>query len=168
MALQALPASRVLQSVSSSTNLFSDLARLGSVVNSDNFDSEQLIPLLSAVLNKESDDAVWAKVYTVAAESTPPPRPLPFLGQTPYLHTTSSFANSSEHRKYVDTVLKEELGSIYIGIPDFYDAYFGNIDGLEEAGAAVLRRCKEGHSPLYDGNGWRDWPESAKEKEVLD
>jgi hypothetical protein len=68
----------------------------------------------------------------------------------------------------VDTILKEELGLIYIGIPDFYDAYFGNVDGLEEAGAAVLRRCKEGHRSLYDGNGWRDWPEGAREKDVLD
>ncbi|KAL4993338.1 hypothetical protein BDV10DRAFT_190086 [Aspergillus recurvatus] len=38
-----------------------------------------------------------------------------------------------------------------------------------EAGASVLRRCKEGNSPLFDDrNGWRDWPETAKEKEVLD
>jgi hypothetical protein len=168
LALQALPASRVLRSISGSRNLFSDLLRLGAAVNSDDFDCERLIPLLGAVLNKESDDAIWDKVYTAAAESTPPPSSLPFLGQTPYLHTTSSFVNSSEHRKYVDTILKEELGSIYIGIPDFYDAYFGNVDGLEEAGAAVLRRCKEGHRSLYDGNGWRDWPEGAREKDVLD
>lgn len=169
LALQALPASRVLRSVSGSRNLFSDLSRLGAAVNSDDFDCERLFPLLGAVLNKESDDALWAKVYAVAAESTPPPRPLPFLGQTPYLHTTSSFVNSSEHRKHVDTVLKEELGSIYVGIPDFYDAYFGNVDGLEKASAAVLRRCKEGHRPLFnEANGWRNWPEGAKEKEVLD
>lgn len=169
LALQALPASRVLRSVSGSRNLFSDLSRLGAAINSDDFDCEPLFPLLDAVLNKEPDDALWAKVYAVAAESTPPPRPLPFLGQTPYLHTTSSFVNSSEHRKYVDTVLKEELGSIYVGIPDFYDAYFGNVDGLENASAAVLRRCKEGHKPLFsEANGWRNWPEGAKEKEVLD
>ncbi|KAH1971687.1 hypothetical protein KXV98_005361 [Aspergillus fumigatus] len=138
-------------------------------INSDDFDCERLIPLLGAVLNKESDDAIWAKVYAVAAESTPPPRPLPFLDQTPYLHTTSSFVNSSERRKHVDTVLKEELGTIYVGIPDFYDAYFGGVDDLDKASAAVLRRCKEGDRPLFsEGNGWRDWPDGAKEKEVLD
>ncbi|KAI9036229.1 uncharacterized protein KD926_002197 [Aspergillus affinis] len=168
LALQALPASRILRSVSGSSNIFSDLSRLGSAVNSNDFDPERLFPLLGAVLNKESDGAIWDKVYTVAAESTPPPRPLPFLDQTPYLHTTSSFVKSSEHRKYVDTVLKEELGSIYVGIPGFYNAYFGSVDGLEETGAAVLRRCKERHTPLFnEGKGWRAWPESAKENEVL-
>ena len=44
----------------------------------------------------------------------------------------------------------------------------GDIDSLEEVGAVVLRRCKEGNSPLFDEeNGWRDWPVNAKEKEVL-
>lgn len=138
-------------------------------INSNDFDCERLIPLLSAVLNKESDDAIWAKVYVVAAESTPPPRPLPFLDQTPYLYTTSSFVNSSERQKHVDTVLKEELGIIYVRIPDFYDAYFRGVDDLDKASAAVLRRCKEGDRPLFsEGNGWRDWPDGAKEKEVLD
>ncbi|TQB71503.1 hypothetical protein MPDQ_007542 [Monascus purpureus] len=169
LALQALPASRVLRSVSGCRSLFSDLSRLSSAVNSDDFDLERLVPLLGAVLNKESDNAVWDKVYAVAVESTPPPKPLPFLSQTPYLHTTSSFVNSSEHRKYVDAVLKEELSSIYIGVPGFYEAYFGGIEGLEETGAVVFRRCMEGDNPLFsEENGWRDWPENSKEKEVLD
>ncbi|KAL4746985.1 hypothetical protein BDW72DRAFT_24952 [Aspergillus terricola var. indicus] len=168
-ALQVLPALHVLRSVNSSRNLFSNLLRLGSAVNSNNFNSNQLIPLLAAIINKESNDTVWDRVYSVTAKSTPPSRLLPFLGQTPYLHTTSSFVNSSEHRKYVDDVLKEELGLIYIRVPDFYDAYFRNIDSLEQAGASVLRRCKEGNSPLFDNrNGWQDWLETAKEKEVLD
>ena len=125
MALQALPASRVLRSVSGSRNIFSDLLRLGSAVNSDDFDPNRLILLLGAILNKESDDKIWEIVYAVAAKSTPPPRPLFLLSQTPYSHTISSFVNSSEHRKYVDNTLREELGSIYVGIPDFYDVYFG-------------------------------------------
>ncbi|KAI9368690.1 hypothetical protein BJX61DRAFT_550232 [Aspergillus egyptiacus] len=169
VALQALPASRVLRSVNGGRNLLSDLLRLGSAVNSSEFHPERLIPLLAAVIDKESDETVWDRVYLVAAESTPPSRSLPFLGQAPYSHTISSFLNSSEHRKYVDDVLKEELGSIYIGVPGFYDAYFGNINGLAEAGASVLRRCKEGNTPLFDDrNGWRDWPDTAKEEEVLD
>lgn len=162
----------MLRSVSGGSNIFSDLLSLASAVNSDNFDlfdADWFIPLLGAVLNKESDGAVWDKVYAVATESTPPPRVLPFTDQTPYLHTTSSLANSSEYRKHVDTMLKEELVSMHIGIPDFYNAYFGNIDGLEEASASVLRRCKEGDRPLFDERtGWRDWPENAEEKEVLD
>jgi hypothetical protein len=68
----------------------------------------------------------------------------------------------------VDDVLKEELGSIYVNVPGFYEAYFGDVDGLEEAGAAVYRRCREGDSPLFSEEiGWHDWPNNAKEKEVL-
>ncbi|KAB8227915.1 protein kinase family protein [Aspergillus alliaceus] len=101
------------------------------------------------------DDIIWTKIHAALVESTPPPKPLPILNQTPYLHTTS-------------TVLKEELGPIYTGIRGFYEAYFGNIEGLEEAGAAVFRRSQEGDNPVFTKDGWRKWPESAKEKDVLD
>ncbi|KAL2220563.1 hypothetical protein M432DRAFT_543140 [Thermoascus aurantiacus ATCC 26904] len=167
LALQTLPASRVLRSTSGSKNLFSDLLRLSSAVNSDDFEVDRLIPLLTAVLNNECDEVIWDHVYIAVTEETPPPRSLPFLGQTPYLHNTSSFVNSSEHRKYVDAVLKEELGSLFVGVPDFYKAFFGDIENLEEAGIAVFRRCK-GDSPIYsDEAGWRDWPEHATQNEVL-
>lgn len=65
-------------------------------------------------------------------------------------------------------MLKEELGSIYIGVHGFYEAYFGSIEGLEEAGTAVFRKCQEGISPLFTEDGWRSWPKSAKERDVLD
>jgi hypothetical protein len=168
LALQALPASRSLPSISGGRNLFGDLSRLSATINSDDFDNERLIPALGAILNRESDEVIWDKVYAVATESTPPPRPLPLLNQTPYLHTTSSIVNSSEHRKHVDEVLREELGSIYIGVPGFFEAYFGGIDGLEKSSAAVFQKCKQGVTPLFmEREGWQGWPETAKEKEVL-
>lgn len=68
----------------------------------------------------------------------------------------------------MDAVLKEELGSLFVGVPDFYKAFFGDIENLEEAEIAVFRRCKEGDSPIYsDEAGWRDWPEHATQNEVL-
>ncbi|OOO03936.1 hypothetical protein OAory_01095770 [Aspergillus oryzae] len=77
--------------------------------------------------------------------------------------------NSSGHRKHVDAVLKEELGPIYIGIPQFYESFFRDIDGLEAAGNAVFQGLREGDTPLYcDGSGWQDWPKSTQEKEVLE
>lgn len=167
-ALQSLPASRALRSVSGSKNLFSDLLRLSSTINSDNYDLEGLIPLFAAILNNEQDEKIWDKVYAIATESTPPPRPLPLLSETPYLHTTSSLVNSSERRKHVDRVLKEELDSIYIGVPGFFEAYFGGIDGLDNICATVFEKCKEGDAPHFrEGGGWRDWPNISKEKDVL-
>ena len=168
LALQALPASRLLPPISARKNLFSDLSRLSSSINSDEFDFERLIPLLGAILDQESDGLIWDKVYAAAAESTPPPRPLPYSAQTPYSHTTSAISNSHEYRDDMDAVLKKELGSIYTDVPGFDETYFGGVKGLREAGAAVFSRCKEGdNSPYVDEIGWRDWPESAEEKQVL-
>ncbi|KAE8355970.1 hypothetical protein BDV28DRAFT_11660 [Aspergillus coremiiformis] len=170
LALQALPASRVLPPVvGAHKNLFGDLSRLSSSINSNDFNLDQLIPLLVAVLNQESDEVIWDKIYTAAAESTPPPRPPPYVEQTPYSYSTSIISNSHERRDDIDAVLKEELGSIYTDVPGFDEAYFGCVKDLHKAGTAVFHRCIEGDDSLYNETvGWRDWPQSAEEKQVLD
>jgi hypothetical protein len=145
-----------------------DLSRLSSAVISDNFDFDRVKPLLSAVLNHESDELIWDKVYSAVTESTPPPHPLSSFPQTPWLRNTSSFANSFEHRKYVDDVLKEELGTMYIDIPGFYAAFFGNVADLETASKVVFKKCREGSNPLYcEDSGWDGWPKDAKQEDVL-
>ncbi|GKU12502.1 unnamed protein product, partial [Fusarium langsethiae] len=112
LALQGLRISRVLRSSGSGKNLLSDLSRLNAAVNLDDFDLHRIKPLLRLTLADKPDDAlIWNLVYDAVTESTPPPRvTASSLQQTPWLRNTSSFANSSEHRKYVDDVLKEELG----------------------------------------------------------
>ncbi|RYO80894.1 hypothetical protein DL763_008750 [Monosporascus cannonballus] len=115
-ALQILPVTRLLPSKTNRGALRSDLLRLISAVASDNFDFDRIRPLLNAVLANSPDDEIWDQVYNTVTESTPPPRPIASsLQQTPWLHNTSSFANSSEYRKYMDDVLKEELGPIVQG-----------------------------------------------------
>lgn len=100
--------------------------------------------------------------------TTPPPHPALSSQQTPWLHNTSSFVNSSEHRKYVDNVLKEELGSIYVGVHGFSEAFLGQVAGLGLAAQAVFEKCKEGDNPLYqEEGGWQSWPEGAMETDVL-
>ncbi|KAF2001283.1 hypothetical protein P154DRAFT_596918 [Amniculicola lignicola CBS 123094] len=92
-------------------------------------------------------------------------RIIPFLRA---LRSTSSFANSTKHRKYVDNVLKEELGPIYVGVPGFFEAFFGEIASLELAAQAVFKRCKEGDNLLYqEEGGWQDWPQGAREQDIL-
>jgi hypothetical protein len=137
-------------------------------VNSDDFDLDRIKPLLDAALTDHSDDAfIWDQVYDAVTESTPPPRPIvSSIQQTPWLRNTSSFVNSSEHRKYVDNVLKEELGPMYVGLPDFHKTYFGDVPDLETASKTFFEGCLEGSNPLF-GNGWRDWPEEAKQDDVL-
>ncbi|KAJ9646987.1 hypothetical protein H2199_001973 [Coniosporium tulheliwenetii] len=57
----------------------------------------------------------------------------------------------------MDDVLKEELGPLYVGIPGFSEAFFGEVEGLEAAGTAVFKECKEGDNPLYSEEA--GWPE---------
>ncbi|OBT81185.1 hypothetical protein VE02_10127 [Pseudogymnoascus sp. 03VT05] len=128
LALLVLPVSRILPSIISNKKFLRD-----------DFDIERVTPLLNAVINNESDDIIWNKAYAAVTESTPPTRLLPFLNQTPWSNATSSIVNSSEHRKYVDDVLKDELGSsLYIGVPGFYDAFFGDVEELDSISQAVF------------------------------
>jgi len=142
-AFQNLPAARKLPSSAGHGTLRSDLSRLELSADSHGFDIELLVPLLNSIVSKESDEVIWNRVFDAITESTPPPRPEPPIQQTPWLRNTSSFANSSEHRKCVDDVLKEELGLMYVGIPGFYEAFFGDVASLELAANAVFKKCNK-------------------------
>ncbi|KAK4248230.1 hypothetical protein C7999DRAFT_40513 [Corynascus novoguineensis] len=127
-AAQTLPAADLLPATTHRGTLRDDLLRLELSLRSDDFDLDRIKPLLNAALADHLDDAlIWGRVYDAVTESTPPPRPI------------DSFVNLSEHRKYVDNVLKEELGPMYVGLRDFYKTYFGD----------------------------RGWPEEAKQDDVL-
>lgn len=115
-ALQHLPATRLLRSQTSQNTLQSDLLRLISAVASRHFDFDHIRPLFNAILIDKLDYEIWGQVYKSVTESTPLPWSIDSsLEQTLWLRNTSSFANSLEHCKYVDNVLKEELGLMYVG-----------------------------------------------------
>ncbi|CRK43386.1 hypothetical protein BN1723_005638 [Verticillium longisporum] len=167
VALQILRASRLLASSGRGKNLFSDLSRLNLAINSDDFNLDHIEPLLRSAIAHEPDNALWKQVYDAAAESTPPPRPIASsLQQTPWLRNTSSFANSSEHRKHVDDVLKEELGLLYIGLRNFHEKYFGDVANLETGSRTFFEQCLEGSDPKFD-DGWEGWPKDANQDDVL-
>ncbi|KAK3681658.1 hypothetical protein B0T22DRAFT_387304 [Podospora appendiculata] len=150
--------------------LRSDLLRLELALDSDDFNFDRIKPLLHVALADPLDDArIWSRVYDAATESTPPARPIPVatsLLQTPWSRNTSSFVNSSEYRKYVDGVLGEELGPMYVGLRDFHQTYFGGVKNLETASKTFFEACQAGSSPLFS-NGWRSWPEKAEQDDVL-
>ncbi|KAH8762062.1 hypothetical protein F5883DRAFT_605912 [Diaporthe sp. PMI_573] len=162
-ALQGPRASRLLRSKSGSKNLSSDLARLCSSIN-DDFNFERVNSLFQAVLTNKPDNEIWAQVYKAVTESTLPPQLVASsLQQTPWLRNTSSFVNTSEHRKYMDHVLKEELGVMYVDISGFRDAFFGGIPDLQALSEATFEKCCKGPDPLFH-NGWRGWPQDTNEK----
>ncbi|QLI67711.1 uncharacterized protein G6M90_00g030650 [Metarhizium brunneum] len=120
-----------------------------------------------ALTDKPRDTLIWELVSNAVVESTPPPRAIhSSTQQTPWSQNTSSFVNSSEYRQNVDPVLKLELEHLYVGVPNFYRSFFGDIPELDGVSEAVFRHCTEGDSPLFK-DGWSGWPVDAKESDVL-
>ncbi|KAK1471304.1 hypothetical protein CABS01_16390 [Colletotrichum abscissum] len=167
--LRILPAARLLPTRTGNGTRRDDLLRLNTSITSNDFDLNRAKPLLKAALADHPDDElIWRQVSNLAIEDTPPPRSIASsLQQTPWLHNTSSFANSSEHRRYVDEVLKEELGTMYVGLPGFRDAYFGSLAGLEAASKEFFDQCLDSNDPFFQ-DGWKGWPQDANEKSVLE
>lgn len=166
--LQTLPAARFLPSRNGSKSLFYDLLRLNAAVSSAEFDVERIRPLLDAILDNKSDEVIWENVYAAVTESTPPPRPASSIQQTPWLRSTGSFANSTVYRRFFDNVLKEELGPMYVGVPGFFEGFFGEVADLKPVAQAVFDKCTEGDTPLYyKEGGWHGWPDGGKERDVL-
>ncbi|KXH68106.1 hypothetical protein CSAL01_12930 [Colletotrichum salicis] len=71
-------------------------------------------------------------------------------------------------RERINSVL-EELGTMYVGLPGFRDAYFGGVVGLEAASKEFFDQCLSGSDPAFhDDDGWEGWPQDANEKSVLE
>ncbi|QLI74381.1 uncharacterized protein G6M90_00g113480 [Metarhizium brunneum] len=168
LALQNIRASRLLRSGGNGKNLLSDLLRVNSTVNSGEFDFDHIKPLLKVALADSLDDTlIWNHVYDIVTETTPPPRAIASsIQQTPWSQNTSSFVNSSELRQDVDRVLKQELGPLYVGVPNFCDTFFKGVPDLGTIAETVFSKCTEGDNPLFSG-GWTGWPTGAKESDVL-
>ncbi|KIW36525.1 uncharacterized protein PV06_11236 [Exophiala oligosperma] len=123
-ALQNLPASRKLSSNTGRGSFSGDLSRFYAQIDSEQFDANSIIPLLRDVINGAPDKTLFAKAYATLTESTPPPCP--------------TIVNSSEQRQYMDDLLKEEMGPLYVGIPGFYETFYGKIPDLEENAVAMF------------------------------
>ena len=118
LALWNISITWILPSKTSHGTLQNNLSRLISAAASETLDSSHVWPLLTAVLARKPANDIWNCVYNVVTEPTPSPRAIASsLQQTPWLHKTSSFANSSEYRQDIDRVLRSELGPLYVGLP---------------------------------------------------
>ncbi|KAI1955101.1 hypothetical protein LOZ58_006852 [Ophidiomyces ophidiicola] len=161
--LHVQEAAAELQSKTSGENVAFDLASLFKILQQSRFNYDHYQPLVQLVLQKAPDTKIWQAIFeliatvTRADRSTPAPASSLAEPQTPRSRNTSSLPNSSERRTDIDALLKGELS-----------VYFDDIDGLGVAAAAVLESCKTSHSPLFsDEGGWKDWPDTADEKSVL-
>ncbi|KAI9799923.1 MAG: hypothetical protein M1825_004294 [Sarcosagium campestre] len=88
--------------------------------------------------------------------------------KAPHTRDLGSSADTSEFRTDTDSILIKELRPIYTGVPGFFEAFFGEVEGLQSAAEVLFQMCKGGDNPHYrEGEGWRDWPQSAEEGDVL-
>lgn len=149
--------------------LKADLLGLLSAVTTKHFEFDRIIPLLKASIATNPDDAlIWDFVSAAAVESTPPPRPTASsIQETPWSQNTSGIINSSEFRRDVDRILRVELGPLYAGLPNFYEAFFGGVSNIKTTSEVVFQKCQEGENPLFGNDGWTGWPSDAKEADVL-
>ncbi|EGR46861.1 uncharacterized protein TRIREDRAFT_122898 [Trichoderma reesei QM6a] len=147
-ALLTLRASSLLPSRGSGTNLSNDLLRFIAWAASAECSIDRIKPLLTAALDGSPYDRIWS--------------------QTPWSRNTSGSVNSSESRSHMDTLLREELGAMYVGLPRFRDTFFGGVADLQTVSEAVFEECVGGDSPLFTVcSGWRGWPKDAKQDDVL-
>ena len=179
LTLSKLPVARLLSS--GSGYLRTALIQLNSAVSSNAFDLDSIKPLLRSVLEHDADKLIWDHIYRLTADisssqhapppppqRTPSPRPIATpVEQTPWVYSTSGIMNSTEIREEVDKILKQELGPLYVDVPCFSKAYFGQIAGLEAGSKAVFDKCLEGSNPLFGPQGWRGWPSVTSERNVV-
>lgn len=183
-------AAQCLPSASGDKLLLQDILQVILIVNSDDFDLSRIKRLVKAVLDDSDDVAIWTQVYKAFSEATPPPPPIPpfvaslsttdtrataaaavtntpSVSETPWPRSTTSILNSSETRREVDSILKEELGNPRVGICRFRESFFARVPGLETAVAAVFHKCCKGDEPVFRQDGWDGWPVEVKEADVL-
>jgi len=58
-----------------------------------------------------------------------------------------------KYRKYIDYILKEELGPFYIGIPNLYNTFFKRVEGFKEVSVVLFKKYKKGDNLLYAESG---------------
>ncbi|KAI1463748.1 uncharacterized protein F4812DRAFT_446286 [Daldinia caldariorum] len=159
-------ASRLLPSQTGQDNLGGDIVKLISLIASDASYSDRIKPLLHAVFARRPDVEIWEQVYRAVTESTPPLKAISSFLQTPWRLTTNSVVNSSEKRDEMDRLLSDELGVMYIDVPNFYEAFWGCIPELETASKDIFQKCTQGPQPPFQ-QGWTGWPKNAKQESVL-
>ncbi|KAI0196616.1 hypothetical protein EV127DRAFT_417080 [Xylaria flabelliformis] len=133
-----------------------------------------------AVSNDPASDAIVESTPTTPALTTPPPTTPPpttptshrqvasLTQQTPLSRNSRAVANSLERRSDMDSLLKMDLGDLRAGVPHFCNTFFSRVPGLDAAHKSVFKKCMQGPNPLFDDNGWRGWPQSAKQEPVLE
>ena len=94
-ALQTLQTSRHLPPCRGGKNLLDNLLKLMTAFAANSVNVERMLPLLRAVIRRESDVVIWDSVYAAIRESILPSHLASSVQQTLWHRSTGSFANTS-------------------------------------------------------------------------
>lgn len=172
-----LPAASALPSTMATGFLHGEILSLLVRLTSGDVEIEQITRLVNYVITQVDDIQVWTEVYNVIVRTKPvqpttPPRPaLSFpssFKQTPWSFNTN-FVDSSELRKDIDPILRNELDdSLTIDHPEFMHAFLGKVTRLDEIVDIILLNGQRMDPPLYqNGTGWLEWPKECEESDIL-
>ncbi|KAG6171095.1 hypothetical protein E4U11_001192 [Claviceps purpurea] len=122
-----------------------------------------LRPLLSRAIDGADDKDLWRKVKKAIVTTSQN-----LCADTPFSHNDAFVADSLEHRKDVDHLMREGLGQIHVDIPHLLQAFFPrSVDGLKRTSKSFFKKCRRGRTPRYKDGSWTNWPVGAVEKEVF-
>ena len=138
-------------------------------ITSGSVDVEATALLLERVIERAPDHDIWCAVYGLVPPTTPPRTPritASTVPNTPHFFGSGADHNTEEGRKYMDSVIENEMKDhIYLDIPGFFAAFFDSIDGLPDLVDAVFDRCRQ--SALYmNTNQWSEFPASCTESNI--
>jgi hypothetical protein len=126
LALQSLPAARLLPSNNRGGTLLGDLSRFNEGVDSDDFNIKSIVPLLEQVIKRAADEDIWTAVISlVSLRATPPTIFDKTAFHTPLKSTSSSQQSNEQTHDEIDPhILQEINGCIYKDTKGFYEKYF--------------------------------------------
>jgi hypothetical protein len=172
--LLSLPAASLLQSRQSTEPIIDSIALCISQLSSGELNVNATALLLERVIQRAPDHDIWCAVYNLFSPSTPvdtsayqPRQPVTVnrVPDTPFSFKVGSVYNTGESRKYMDTLIKNEMKDhIYLDLPEFFGAFFDSVDNLSGLVDDAFAHCQDnGH---YNTNCWMGFPDTCEEPRI--
>ncbi|KAI9776690.1 MAG: hypothetical protein M1839_009417 [Geoglossum umbratile] len=166
IALQGLPAARILPSKNASGVLLDDIVRFAPNVISKDFDDKSVVPLLEQVIKHASDWDIWNAVFALVTKprATPPTVFDQSILGTPIKSTSSSQQGGEQFHSDIDPrILGEVNGCVYNDTKGFYEKYFEKKSWSSTA-EQIVRDAK----PQIIEGRWTDYPNPPSQDAFLE
>ncbi|KAI9770965.1 MAG: hypothetical protein M1840_002669 [Geoglossum simile] len=166
IAVQSLPAARILRSRNGHGSLLQDLSSLVSQIDSNDFNVKSVVALLEQVIGGALDSDIWNAVFALVTKprATPPTVFNKSILSTPLKSTSSSQQGGEQFHDDIDPRILEEVnGCVYHDTKGFYEKYF---EGKSWSSAAV-QIVRDAKPQIIEGR-WTDYPNPPSQDALLD